>query len=306
MTVDPLAAYLAELPGVEDNDRLEYGIVTAVAGTTVTVNLSGRTIICPFLNSYPATVGDTAAVIRVGLYAVAIGATTRATPTVGTVTANGAGTVTVTVNGTAGLVMRYLSSYSPTNGDIVQVVDGGVIGAYATAPVAPVAPEPPPVPPPPAMSGTTVFLARDAGTWRSGWRTDNSAVFQGSTVTGANSGAWFYGTAPADSLGGATVLSASIWLHRVVGSGVDAAQDVHMWLHNSATRPGGDVTRTGGPRNRSLSVGDRGWYDLGADWGQDIVDAVKRGVGITGSPYLQLASIADDAQSGAIKIVWSL
>lgn len=301
-----MATFLAALPGVADNARLEYGIVTAVAGTDVTVNLGGNLNVMPFLNSYAANVGDSVAVIRMGMQVVAIGATTRATPTVGTVTANGANTVTVTVNGTTGLVMRYLASYAPTNGDIVQVVDGGVVGKFATTPVPPAAPPAPPAPPPPSEVGTMTFHARDTASFRNGaWRTDRSAVFQGNTAFGSNNGAWFYGTGPNDSFSGATVHEAYIYLHRITGSGVFGSQDVHLYLHTSADRPGGDVTRTSGPRDFGLAVGEIGWYDIGADWGQAIVNATARGLGIAGDPYLQLASMWDDPMSGAFKFVWS-
>lgn len=300
---DPLAELLVASTDPDGSATWEYGTVTAATGlNTVTVTIGGSEVTVPAVPGL--MVGQSVIILRQGKRSVAIGGTSASTPVVGLVTANGSSTVTCTVNGVTGLVMRYLASYTPTNGDSVWVLNGGVLGKFATAPAPPAAPAQPGPPPAAPSSGQEPFVAQDSDSYRSGWRGVGS-VYQGSTSTGANSGAWFYGTSVQNRLAGAVCTRLQIWLYRKIGSGVYGAQTLHFWSHDATAKPGGDVTRYEGPYDGvSLAVEQSGWFDLPVDWGQNLIDGARRGVGITGNPYLRLAGLNEHGQSGTLLLDW--
>lgn len=205
-----------------------------------------------------------------------------------------------------------LTSYVPEVGQVVAVlVDRGralVLGTVSVPDTTPPVPELPPDPPSQPVTGTNTFPATDAATYRgSGWRSDTSNVIQGDwTGNGINTGAWFYGTVVADSLPGVTVTGIEVYLRRQTG-GVNSAQAAGVKGHAMPSRAGAP-TFTVGPQNVSLAVGNAGWYALPTSWGQQMVAGTLRGVGIQApgaSPYVVLAGLPTDGQSGALRISWS-
>lgn len=197
--------------------------------------------------------------------------------------------------------VRYLPSYVPTVGDQVAVSwdtpNGLVIGI--AAPAVGVAPPPPP---PVAASGVTPVRATDAASWVGGaW--GKSEVIQGDYGWGNHNGSWFYGGGLV-GVSGATVRYARIRLNRVRG-GADygPGEDIHIWVHRSGWRPGGDVARIGSAYIVKAPLGI-GWFELPASMIQTLIDGGSGGLSISGGPYAKFASLAQDPESGLLEITW--
>lgn len=284
------------------------GQVVMVGGVP-TVNVAGGVGTVRWHAALTPVDGDSVLVALQGSEAWVVCRTTAtARPDTGTVQSiPGGDTITVDVAGTS-TTCRFLAAYAPVVGDLVylswQSSQPVVLGKVGTT-TAPTPPPPPPAPPTVAATGTSTFAAVESRSWRSGqWRTDTTDVAQGDAPGYGghpNNGAWFYGTAP-QSLAGATVTSAEIWLPGESSS--VSTPTVHLYRHTSGTRPAGDVTRVSGPYDVSKGGGTSGWYPFDTAAAQAIVDA-GGGVAITGSPYARHKGLGKDGQSGALRIHWS-
>ena len=290
--------------------RLVAGQVIADPATGVlSVNVAGGGGTPRWADGYIPVAGDPVLVALSGLEAWVI-CRVGAGPSVetGTVqTIPGGATITVDIAGTS-TACRFASTYTPTVGDLVQVLRQSsqpfVVAKVGTvAAPAPVAA--PAAPPPATTGGIDVFPATGAGSWRDGqWRTDTGDVVQGDApgYTGhPNNGAWFYGTAP-KVLDGATVTKADIWLPGDSSSVSSPA--IHLYRHTSNNRPSGDVSRVAGPFDVTKGGRVSGWYPFNVAAAQAIVDS-GGGVGITGSPYARHKGLSKDGQSGALRFQWT-
>lgn len=219
--------------------------------------------------------------------------------------------VTVNSAGQVRTLRRALQYTAPAIGDVVLIVttvDGRsyVLAALATG-TAPVVPDPPD---PPPAAGSTTFAAIAAGTYQAGLlRTDRTDVLQGDPDGGGlNQGAWFYGSAPAATLGGSNVTAARIYLDRRAG-GDPAPVSISLYLHGK-TDPSPDTpARLAGPTPvANLPIGQADWFNLPDGWGQQIVAGTAAGTGIyvaTPDPYAALASLTQSGSTGALAIDWS-
>jgi len=219
-------------------------------------------------------------------------------------------TVTVNLGGVLVTIPRANEYTAPAVGDVALVATTNLGKAYALGRLATAtAPVPPPAPPPAPTTGTITFPAQTAGTYRGGaWRTDRSQVLSGDwSGTGINQGAWFYGTAPAGTLAGATITAANVFIDRRAG-GFNAAQQIRLYLHNASTRPGAPPAIVAGPQSiASMVVGAAGWRPVPLAWAAQIAAGTARGLGIytaTADPYVVLASLAENGQSGALQLAW--
>lgn len=295
----------------------EVAVVTgAPASGRVTVNSSGVDEDAQLVQYLDVAVGDRVLIAREGKSAWVIGKTggRKLSPS-GTVTSAPPGTqISVDVDGTT-YVLPFLAGYTPAVADSVAIMwgasgEGGIVlgkygGTIATVPGGsdPVTPA---APPSVGTSGSRDFPAIDSSQFRNGgWgKAGDRNVYQGDWGYGDNKGAWFYGTTPRDFIGaGATVTACRVRVSRKSG-GNYAAQTAHLYLHGSATRPSGDVTRTLGPTDASAVIGESKWVDLPASWGQSIVDSAG-GLGTSGSPYVVLNGIDADPESGLLHIEWT-
>ena len=163
-------------------------------------------------------------------------------------------------------------------------------------------------------SGTLNVAAIDSGSYRSvdGWGTRTSrpvstaAVLQ-YTYTGSNpySGAWFYGNRAAQ-LAGATISAVRLYLpSRLVIGSYNSSLSAHLYLHTASGKPAGDVTRTLGPSDQTLTgtPSTLGWVALPLTWAPTLV--AGGGVGISGTPYLGVVGIDADPASGQLAFDWS-
>ncbi len=226
----------------------------------------------------------------------------------------GSDTLTVTA-GDAEYTVTFLDSYAPTVGDRValswQGNLGRALGKVGVTPTVLISGTATQAPPGAATSGVLPVATVDSATYSGGaygWNAGyGQNVYQGDGSPwggpSSNSGAWFYG-ANASQLQGATITGIEFLMPRRNRAGSSsAAATVHLYLHNSPTRPGGDVSRVAGPVDVVVQPNSGGGYvALPAGWGPTLI--AGGGISITGSPYLGLLGRGEQPDSGHIKYAW--
>lgn len=283
----------------------------------LSVNVNGMTVPAPWPAAYSPAAGDAVTVIFADGTARILGPTsTGPRPLTGTVNAAASGGKIPILAGGSIYQCRYVGT-APATGALVRLswdaVEPWIWPSAAAVVPPPLAPVVPPAPPPPPDTGPSVgtlaLPAVASSTWRSdsGWGRWGTNLRQFRYGSEAEShGAWFYG-ATARQLAGRTITGARIYLpvRDRVGS-YNAALAARLHRHTSDSQPGGDVSRVAGPESRTLAPignGPTGWVGLPEAWGQALVDS-GGGIGISGSPYLGLVGVSDDAQSGLIHLDW--
>lgn len=250
---------------------------------------------------------------------IVLGRVGQAGPAEGSVTAapSGSDTITVTANSIA-YTVTFLASYTPVVGDRVRMFwqggSGTVLGKVGVTPTPVILPPATAAPPPPATMGTLPVPAVDSATYSAGygWNAaykQNAYQGDGSPWGGpsSNSGAWFYGDT-ATQLAGATITGATFRLPaRTSGGFSSSGATVHLYLHTSPTRPGGDVSRVNGPVDFTIPAGYGGGdlVPLPSSWYAGL--AAGGGVSITGGPYLGLIGCRGDKSdpaSGQLNLSW--
>lgn len=185
----------------------------------------------------------------------------------------------------------------------------GIIGV-PVAPPPPTDPPTPPTPKPPA--GTARAAATRSNTWwgpggwgsyagsQNGGQQLYSGTWYGNTVTSA----WFYGDA-FTSLGSKTISEIRFRLPARLNVGASGSATIHLYLHTSKAQPGGDVTRTLGPFNVTVtqSQGAR-WIVLPLAWAAGI--KAGYGISLAGEPYVGYTGRIKDPESGRIEMDWTL
>jgi hypothetical protein len=212
-------------------------------------------------------------------------------PVDGTVVSVSSGIVTVST--TAGNIeATHTLGTTPTAGQYVKLLWGGDTPhalLKSTSPAGGTAADNPT--PGTAKSYDQTFGARgDSGSYGSSWWT--AQVWSSDN----NLGAWFYGTRIADTIpSGATIKRVRIYLsaEQIFGS------PMNIGLHNHATRPGGSPTI--GSTVALAPAG--GWLDLPLSFGNALRrSGGQRGIGIVHGGYHIFRSVAQDGQSGALRI----
>ncbi|MGP5162557.1 hypothetical protein [Arthrobacter rhombi] len=238
-------------------------------------------------------------------------------PLMGTVSAAPIGSETITVSTGLGSVdAAFPASYVPQVSDKVRLLwqDGNawVLGKSAKVPAPPPkkpAKPKPSVPSPPTGSGSgrDTFTAADSATWSTGTASWNSYfgkdLYQGSYPgVGANRGAWFYHGKPS-RLKGRKARKVEIWVPpRAKAGSYNSSVTLHLYLHYSVRRPGGDVTR-GSHETLSIPKGFRGgWRTLPASWGDQLI--LGRGIGMAGGSYAGFEGTGRYSKSGQVRITW--
>jgi hypothetical protein len=230
----------------------------------------------------------------------------------GTVTAYAAGAATCTVqSGGVTYTCYRLASYTPVVGDVVRLdwsePEPFVLGKRSVAASAPTAPNVPvpPAPPGPDETGTATYPAIDSGYFSTqfGWSGSTSfgsRLMQG-TSGGTNTGAWFYGTAPAE-LAGRTITGARVRVIRTNAYGAAGASPAHLYAHGSQTRPVVNVTLGVAAGDASLARGGEGTFPISIDAALAVI--AGGGLAISGVPYLVLEGVRERANSGLLEIDW--
>lgn len=227
--------------------------------------------------------------------------------------AKSSGTVTGIIDGTT-VIIQVARDVSIAAGDVMLVHRVGSLFVascrlFVAAPTAPSENPTGPDPKPPSVSGSLSVAPVETRSYRSsGWRTDNTDVYQGAYGGNGNHiGCAFYGGKP-KSLAGATVTGAAIRVRRKSAGGITAAQSTTLRLVTQATRPGGAPTlgsSTAGPRLKWGATDDS--FDIPTSWAQAMVDGTAGGLAIndsSGSPYVILAGKGSWSPAFTMTIRW--
>ena len=207
--------------------------------------------------------------------------------------------------------------YDPTKtyvpGDVVALDWKGatVTVLFKVTSFTPPVPPPPPTAPPPATSttGTLKPRATDSATWVPGlgswnnWAGGMQNVYQGTWAGYTTYGSWFYNGAT-KQLAGATIKRVQLRLPRRLTVGAyNNTATVHVYVHTSNNRPGGDVTRVLGPYNINVPASYQGGL---VTLPNAVGDQLKNGGGISiaGEPYMGFVGKSSDVASGQLFIDW--
>lgn len=241
-----------------------------------------------------------------------IGRIGRPPPTEGTVVFTDGSKALVSV-GAEEVSAAYNADLALSGGDTVRLLWQGrtaTVLVKLTDYVAPPISAPAPAAPPPTnTTGELPVFATDSATFAPGlswnnWAGGRQNVYQGPYSGYTMYGSWFYNGAT-KQLAGATTGPVRFRVPRrlAVGS-YNAAGTIHLYVHNSDTRPGGDVARISGPYDFTIPPNFQGGFvELPAEAG----DLLKNGGGISisGAPYMGFAGKAEDPASGQLLIPWS-
>jgi len=240
------------------------------------------------------------------------------------------GTVDLNYMGFTALNVPVVSTYTPSSGDVVQVMRRGpgsliVIGSVRTANVISgsvtsdfvVSYNIDAVPTTitgggtAGSSGTLTVFPQSAGSYRraDGWsRSDvRQGVYYTSTSLGYYHGGWFYGSNAFSQLKGRTITSVKIYLERQQ-AGNYADQDIYIYGHKNATKPSGDIYFTG-TRQGTIATPwpSQGANPLPISVGQNLASGNYKGLGLLyngTAHYVVISSIAQYANSGRLDIGW--
>lgn len=237
-------------------------------------------------------------------------------PATGTVKTVPPSSPSITVTGTDGAdyTAYFITSYTPTVGDNVDLSWGAsipyVMGKVGTT-AAPAAPAPVAPPPGPSSSGTSFYAATDSGTWTpaygawDAWAGGGGNVYQGGSAYGAaNYGAWFYAGSPTELAGRLiTRIQFTLGARRGVGD-YNSPVAVHFYAHTNPNRPGGDVNRTTGPQDAIIQPwAGQQTLDLPLSFGAALQGG--GGIAIAGENYAGFNGRYASPQSGLLAINWS-
>lgn len=165
-------------------------------------------------------------------------------------------------------------------------------------------PTDPPETPTGAVPKPVTITASSSGSWRNGHRDDyRDYPYQGDYTGGGDlRGGWFYGNKIAAACEGKTVAKMTVSISRRRGSGVNAKRPVHLYLHNYATQPTGQLSLDDGPEELlSLSVGANGTATLPASWRNKLASGSAKGLAVFAHGSRDYAAFS----GGSIKITFS-
>lgn len=302
-------------------------IVTAYADTWPNIIVGGVTQFAAWVdNCYPA-VGEPVTVARevdpAGFARnIVLGRLDRPGATEGTVLSTD-GTKALVSVGAEEVTAAYDPDKTFTPGDTVRIIWQGRVATVAfklTSYVPPPAQNPGTTAPPPANStGRLPALATDSATWTATlgywnvWAQQNQKVYTGSYGGHTTTGSWFY-NGTTKQLAGATIVKVMFRVPKrlPVGS-FNSAGTLHIYVHTSDTRPGGDVARVLGPYDVSIPAGWTGEGELTAgnpagfvtlpnEAGTQLING--GGISVAGDPYMGFAGKAEDPASGQLLIDW--
>lgn len=200
-------------------------------------------------------------------------------------------------------------------GDTVRLLwQGRVVTVVAklTAYVAPPVTAPGTTAPPPASTtGELPVFATDSATWvpsNGVWNAHAGGrqnVYQGTYGSATTYGAWFYNGATKQLTGATISGQVKLRIPRRLSVGDNNSDaTIHVYVHTSDNRPGGDVSRVAGPYDFTIPANYQGgWVYLPAEVGAQLA-ASGGGISIAGNPYMGFVGKAEDPASGQLIIPW--
>jgi hypothetical protein len=165
-------------------------------------------------------------------------------------------------------------------------------------------------PPPANNSGELSVFATDSGTWVPSlgywnvWAAKNQNVYTGSYGGYTMVGSWFFNGATRQ-LAGAVVTRVRFRVPKRFSVGAyNSTGTLHIYVHTSDTRPGGDVARVTGPYDIAIPPNFQGGFvDLPLAAGDQLKNG--GGISIAGDPYMGFQGKAVDPASGQLLVGWS-
>lgn len=295
MTSD--AEFFAEQLGQLSPTKLRRGRFVGLNGDRLAlVDMGDSRFPCLFGTGYIPPVNEVVQVLSIGSQHLLLPLGAR--PKVGTVQTVSAPYATVQT--LIGSVTAAYAGTAPTSGQRVLLEwteDGPVVLSGALS-VTPGTIDPDPDSTPPAKVRTVVFRAVQAGTTNYG----GSASYWTPTVQAGNGnyGFWFYGSAIKDTIpAGATLVSLQFKVNRTKDFGGDPRFVLHNAPYATPTMPTVSGYTEWDP--------PQGWQTppMAATW----FAALKQGgsyygVGLNQGGYNVFASLAQDSESGALRISW--
>lgn len=259
------------------------GEFVRMEGQYAVVNIGPNTVPIAVSGFYPPVAGMFVQIERRNGVMIVTGPAQQLNP-MGTIKSVGSPKATVTVDGKDYLLgMR--DGYAPVAGDDVEINWAtGIIQGKVTATAAPA---PPPVNPSVSTSFSgMVIQAIDSGNFWSGRWNKNDPW-----ASTSNRGAWFYGSSLRDSLAGATIHSAEIYMPALALAG-----SVQMGLHGFSSKGGAP----GGSSFTTLS-GANGWVPLPGGFAEWLRDNVGGVVVDSSNGLNKWRGRGSDALSGAMR-----
>ena len=288
---DATADKLASIPNVE------IIVATFVARATdgmVSVDFGQGPVVILSAGVTEPLPGDPVRVLRVNTTTIMVGPAFPLSA-IGTVTATGTPKLTVTTSA-GSRQLPFMSSYSAVNGDTVLIdwASGGVVlGKVTAAPAGAYAP-----PPPVSTAFQADFFAVNSGSIQSGSWNKNDVW-----ASDSNMGAWFYGSAIADTIpDSATVTRLQIYLPEFYNQ--YPSELAAIGLH-ALSGPSGGLSLAG-----PTPVWGAGWRDLPSSYGDLLKTGVYLGTGVQqlnpGLGYHKYYGTASDSASGLLRIDWTV
>lgn len=239
---------------------------------------------------YIPEVSETVWVLFVGGTALILGPTVLKGDSGTVASAPSANLVAVATDGGT-ITVPYASGLTLSIGQRVKLGSwsgGGFV--YAVISTTPVPNTPPVTPVPSGGTFSQTFLARDSGSYRSGWWTNDV------WASDNNTGAWFHGSAIADTIpDSAAILDIKLYMSPSQAYGYAP----NIGYHGSPTKPGGNIS----PGGTSAIGVSSGWVSIPASIG-DYLKTTPGGIAVNHGGYNIFRSIQSDASSGALSITW--
>ena len=306
---------LAQIPG--GNTRRTYG--TAFwDGSQWFAEVGGNLLTCRWLDPIQPLQGgklvvDISTDERGQSTALVIGGyTDQPRPSTGTILTVGVSEIVFTgEDATVYTTDRFIGSY--VIGDLIYITwDAAkptIIGKIPTITITP--PANTPLPPGGGdITGTQRTPANASDTWGVGgwgrWATSTNGgedLYSGSWGGYTLTGSWFYG--PANTiLAGKTITAARFRIPQRLNVGGSGSATVHLYAHDSQSRPGGDVTRVVGPFDVTRAQAEgAAWVTLPSSFHAVLV--AGGGISIAGDPYVGFQGRLKDPESGKTEIDWT-
>lgn len=304
-----------------DRTTTTYQATAVMVNGALAVNINGSIVQAKWSDPVVVTAGDPVLVevsssrSGQGTAFVRGRLTDKPRPGKGTVATVPASSPTITVTGEDGIVYTatFVSSYNPVVGDNVLLSWNAAIptvsGKVTTTAAAPARQAPVAAAPAPASTGSNPYPATGgsdtywpAGGWGS-WAGGNTNVYQGNYGSGPVYGAWFYSGSPGQlSDKDITRIRFVLGGRRAVGNN-NQSVTVHVYAHNSAHKPGGDVSRIVGPFDITVDPGQGlKEYDLPLSFASVLQNG--GGIAIAGDPYAGFFGVSSQPESGLLTLDW--
>jgi hypothetical protein len=240
-----------------------------------------------------------------------------ARPARGTVSVVPPSSATVSVVGEDGrtYLATFVTSYSPTVGDVVLLswnastpsIQGKI--AATPAPYQPPPPPPVPPPPPPVQTGRATYWASGSNTWWGpggwgSWAGGRGRVYQGSYGSGPVYGGWFYGGGPTQLQGRSIDYVGFVLGNRISAGSYNSPVTVHFYATDAMHQPAGLYSGVQGPIDVTVWPGQGlTEYNLTAFAGHLLNGG---GIGIYGDPYAGFLGRNEQADSGKLFMDWRM